>query len=301
MLFLIVTPATAQNLFADHINPEEPRRKTRYIRKSTVFSSVLLALAISSSPTNALKRQIFQKRYDPNLEEVRILSIDGGGTKGVIPLTILNQLEIQTGKPICENFDLLGGTSVGCILSTGLSAPKDPTQKIWQPYSSQELLDIFQETAPKIFSKMRVGSSLYDSSHLEELVDKFLGNTTFSQSLIPRVGLALDETTLTTRVFSSEDQHDYLARDVVLASSAVPILFPKVQLSAVDKAHPIYTLLDGASLSISNDPAADIIAKTREIYPKARRFSIVSLGNGITNKRNDLNKFLGYLVEEPVT
>ena len=96
MLFLIVTPATAQNLFADHINPEEPRRKTRYIRKSTVFSSVLLALAISSSPTNALKRQIFQKRYDPNLEEVRILSIDGGVTKGVIPLTILNQLEIKS-------------------------------------------------------------------------------------------------------------------------------------------------------------------------------------------------------------
>ena len=54
---------------------------------------------------------------------IRILSIDGGGIRGVIPAMILARIESLTGKPIAELFDLIAGTSTGGILTLGLTKP----------------------------------------------------------------------------------------------------------------------------------------------------------------------------------
>src|SRR5882672_3320475 len=56
----------------------------------------------------------------------RLLSIDGGGLAGLIPaealILIEKQLDDLTGqqRPLCERFDLIGGTSTGAILAAGL-------------------------------------------------------------------------------------------------------------------------------------------------------------------------------------
>jgi patatin-like phospholipase/acyl hydrolase len=249
-------------------------------------------LAIVAPPTSALNSQFLHKRYNPNLEEVRILSIDGGGIKGVIPLTVLGRIETVTNQTISENFDIIAGTSAGCILSTGLSAPKDPTQKVWQSYSTQELLTAFVNNAPTFFSKMRLRPSLYDPSTLEILAEKFLGDTTFSQSLIPRVATAFDETTLTTKIFSSEDEDDHFAKDIALASSAVPMIFPKRVFSPIGRTSPVHTLRDGGLLD--NNPTADAIAVARRIYPKANKFRVISLGDGRADQKNANTRILAY-------
>jgi len=44
---------------------------------------------------------------------LRILAIDGGGIRGIIPAVVLAAIEKQSGKPICELFDLIAGTSTG--------------------------------------------------------------------------------------------------------------------------------------------------------------------------------------------
>ena len=54
---------------------------------------------------------------------VKILAIDGGGIRGIIPATVLMEIERQTGKPAAQLFDLIAGTSTGGILAVGLVKP----------------------------------------------------------------------------------------------------------------------------------------------------------------------------------
>lgn len=51
----------------------------------------------------------------------KILSIDGGGIRGLIPALVLAEIEKRAGQPISKCFDLIGGTSTGGILALGLT------------------------------------------------------------------------------------------------------------------------------------------------------------------------------------
>lgn len=64
---------------------------------------------------------------------VRILSIDGGGIRGIIPLTILSHLEEDTKKPIAQLFDVITGTSTGGIIALGLNVPNERDTLSIQP------------------------------------------------------------------------------------------------------------------------------------------------------------------------
>jgi uncharacterized protein len=53
----------------------------------------------------------------------KVLALDGGGIRGIIPALLLAALEDQTRRPICESFDLIAGTSTGGIIALGLTKP----------------------------------------------------------------------------------------------------------------------------------------------------------------------------------
>ena len=53
---------------------------------------------------------------------MKVLSIDGGGIRGLIPAVVLAELEGRTGRRIAELFDLVAGTSTGGILAGALGA-----------------------------------------------------------------------------------------------------------------------------------------------------------------------------------
>ena len=57
-------------------------------------------------------------------KSLHVLSIDGGGIRGIFPALLLAEIESRTGKPICQLFDSIAGTSTGGILALGLSKPK---------------------------------------------------------------------------------------------------------------------------------------------------------------------------------
>src|SRR5271170_6477506 len=78
----------------------------------------------------------------------RILSIDGGGTRGIIPATILASIEERTGKPISQLFDLIAGTSTGGILALGLTKPDSSGRP---SFSAQDLCNLYEEEIPNIF------------------------------------------------------------------------------------------------------------------------------------------------------
>jgi patatin-like phospholipase/acyl hydrolase len=53
---------------------------------------------------------------------IRVLTIDGGGTRGLFPATILRKLEEETGKSITDMFDVIAGNATGGIIAVGLAS-----------------------------------------------------------------------------------------------------------------------------------------------------------------------------------
>jgi|SRR5882757_3180155 len=99
----------------------------------------------------------------------RILSLDGGGAKGFYTLGVLNQVEAMLGgKPLCEHFDLIFGTSTGSIIAALLALG----------HSVQSIRDLYEKNITKITGKLFTGGR---TKALAELVEKVFGNANFTQ------------------------------------------------------------------------------------------------------------------------
>ena len=82
---------------------------------------------------------------------MRILSIDGGGIRGVIPATLLDYVERKKERPICELFDLIAGTSTGGILALGLG----------MGLRAQDILDFYQQRGPRVFPAISIPAGIW--------------------------------------------------------------------------------------------------------------------------------------------
>jgi hypothetical protein len=119
-----------------------------YVRKRSIASFAadhqipLSSSAHSSLMTGGEKR----KSIYP------ILSIDGGGIRGIIPATMLVEIEKITSEPIANLFQLIGGTSTGGILALGLTKPDDLFPACPQ-YTAQQMLNCYTQEHAQIFQK----------------------------------------------------------------------------------------------------------------------------------------------------
>ena len=90
------------------------------------------------------------------MKKTRILSVDGGGIKGIVPAVVLfhleNYLKQLTNNPnsrIHDYFDLFSGASTGAIIIAGLLSPDSNNRP---KYTSKEILDLYIETGHIIFN-----------------------------------------------------------------------------------------------------------------------------------------------------
>jgi len=83
-------------------------------------------------------------------DPIRVLSIDGGGIRGVVPAVILGEIERLTGKPIAESFDLIAGTSTGGILALALTVPGPDGRP---RYSARDLIALYEKEGSRIFGR----------------------------------------------------------------------------------------------------------------------------------------------------
>lgn len=88
--------------------------------------------------------------------KLKILALDGGGTRGIIPATILDLLLKETGNTLFEEFDLVAGTSTGGILATALASGQT-TGAVVDMYLN-ESDDIFYDT---LWDDMKDGFPLF--------------------------------------------------------------------------------------------------------------------------------------------
>jgi uncharacterized protein len=91
---------------------------------------------------------------------VRILAIDGGGIRGLIPARVLAEIERRCGRRAGELFDLVAGTSTGAIIACALTKP--------EPLAAERIARIYLEEGPEIFSR----SLLKRITSVEGLLDE---------------------------------------------------------------------------------------------------------------------------------
>jgi uncharacterized protein len=76
---------------------------------------------------------------------MKVLTIDGGGIRGLIPARVLEEIERRCGRPAGELFDLVAGTSTGAIIACALTKP--------QPLPAGRIARIYLDEGPEIFSR----------------------------------------------------------------------------------------------------------------------------------------------------
>ena len=235
-------------------------------------------------------------------EIIRILSVDGGGIRGIIPARILQRIEEGTEKHAIDLFHLIAGTSTGGIIGCGLLKGK----------TAAELAQLYADRGGEIFHRSLwdkvttidgLSNPDYDAGPLENILGEELGDTWLSErkdtellvpsyaiqlpfeqpgdglgSLVPRApyffkswkarGVDLDPG-------EKSEELDFRLRDIARATSAAPTYFPPASIK--NRADQSFGMIDGGVFA--NNPAMCALVAAYKLFP-GKKFMMVSLATG---------------------
>lgn len=251
----------------------------------------------------------------------RILSIDGGGLRGIIALQILKKIEELTKVPIALNFDLIAGTSTGGLIACALTL-QDPNRPNWPKYKVADIEKLFLEHGASIFPKgknfMRRVDFLknlfkprYSSNGIEKVLAKYVNkNDSLYNCLKPLIVCSYDVTNnkplLFNTRFITKPRQDFENSsfdpdknirliDICRATSAAPTYLPSYSFNYAHTkgdSQIKVNCVDGGI--IANNPSlvalTDVMRYRKEIYKGSCDHQgnmdvyLLSLGNGSTQK-----------------
>ena len=221
-------------------------------------------------------------------KSVRILSIDGGGIRGILPAMLLAWLERKTGQPVSQLFDLIAGTSTGGILALGLVRPNGDGRPA---YSAEEMAELYVREGNRIFAsnlwhKLRslgsIGDQKYPAHGMEEVLQRYFGETRLSNALTSTLVPSYEIERripffFKSRNAQSQPTHDFPMWQVARATSAAPTYFEPARIEAAHEGD-YWALIDGGVFA--NNPAACALVEGRTQFPEAGGFVVCSLGTG---------------------
>ncbi|QNL48639.1 patatin-like phospholipase family protein [Olivibacter sp. SDN3] len=240
----------------------------------------------------------------------KILSIDGGGIRGIIPGMILvaleEKLKNKTEDPhaaIVDFFDFFAGTSTGGILICLLLCPDQEDPK--RPrFSAKEALDLYLKYGHDIFkmsfvkrvvSRLGLASERYNSDTLERVLLKYFGKCKLSELIKPCIISAYNIELRKTHFFRQQtaiergDVRDFYLKDVCRATSAAPTYFSVAEIYSI--AGTRYPLLDGGVFA-TNPALSGLVEVTKAFnQTKINDIHIFSLGTGRSRKSYNLEHF----------
>ena len=199
---------------------------------------------------------------------MRVLAIDGGGIRGLIPALVLAEIESRTGRRIAELVDMIAGTSTGGILACALGKP--------DPLPASEIATLYVEEGPKIFDRSllkqitSLGGYLderYSDKGLVQALERYLGDTPMNAATLPLLLTTYDTEARAIHLLRSEGEHSGASMvDAAHATSAAPTYFEPVRLDGA-------CLIDGGVFA--TNPALVAFAELR-----GKLDLLLSLGTG---------------------
>ncbi|KAH9711768.1 Patatin [Citrus sinensis] len=258
-------------------------------------------------------------------KKITVLSIDGGGIRGIIPGTILAFLESKLQEldgpsaRIADYFDVVAGTSTGGLVTTMLTAPN----KEGGPFSAaKDINNFYLEHGPKIFPQISrsnflesIASSIdklllgpkYDGKYLRTLVNDLLGDVTVKETLTNVVIPTFDIKLLQPVIFSTTDGKENVLKnarlaDICISTSAAPTYFPPHYLETKDSdsgGTRTFDLVDGG-VAANNPTLLAISHISKEMVKQNPQFRdknpmdgrdmlVLSLGTGTAKKELKYN------------
>lgn len=158
----------------------------------------------------------------------RVLAIDGGGVRGVLPASFLATVEEQINGSVVDYFDLVVGTSTGGIIALGLGAG----------LPAADIRDFYLERGPRIFPGNRLirrarglATAKYDQMQLKTELDDVFGEKRIGESktrlVIPSMDVNTGKVHLWKTAHSPRFVQDYLRPmvEAAMATSAAPTFF----------------------------------------------------------------------------
>lgn len=236
----------------------------------------------------------------------RILSIDGGGIRGLIPARIVEYLEDRAGRPAAQLFDMIAGTSTGGLLALGFSHPDAQGQP---SFSGKDAVALYRDKGPRIFDEPFFRSEWvqpkYPADGLEAALQEVFGDSMLAEALtgVLVTTYAMDvppppqpdaQPKPQAFFFKSwrakhgnrtgnqrPEDRNFRMRDAARATSAAPTYFAPAEIESQSGRR--YLCCDGGVFA--NNPAMCALASSRELYagvPAAERpeIYVVSLGTG---------------------
>lgn len=240
----------------------------------------------------------------------KILSIDGGGIRGIIPGQIVVEIEKEFGIKTADYFDMISGTSTGGILTCAYLCPddEDPSKP---KFNAEEVVGLYFERGDQIFDvpffhKIRTAGGILDEKYPEKGIEKalqdYFGNVWLKDLLKPCVVTSYDITNRKGHFFcrhkaQQDTDYNFKIKDVARATSAAPTYFECEQISS--EAKNTYTLIDGGVFV--NNPSLVSYAEGRNIFKRedgdeatAKEMKILSIGTGFTKKAYEHKKAKNY-------
>ncbi|XP_076902537.1 patatin-like protein 1 [Bidens hawaiensis] len=262
-----------------------------------------------------------QNELATNGKLITILSIDGGGIRGIIPGTILALLESQLQEldgndvRLADYFDVIAGTSTGGLVTTMLTAPDENNRPL---YAAKDIVPFYMEHGPKIFPQQggiwgsivnivkRLIGPKYNGKYLRKLLRDKLGNTRLNNTLTNVVVPTFDIQRLQPTIFSTYEaevnpSYNALLSDICISTSAAPTYFPSYYFKNkyADGNDQEYNLIDGGvaannpMLVTISEVAKQLMRENPKFFPvnpmDYGRFLMISIGTGAPKETKQYN------------
>jgi predicted acylesterase/phospholipase RssA len=235
--------------------------------------------------TVAKRMKIYKKlslnHVEPNSQQYNILSIDGGGIRGLIPAVWLSELERRTQLSSSSMFHMMAGTSTGAIVAASLSLP-DKSDERRSRYKAVNIVELYTNHSNGIFSRASVMQHFfglwpkYTNEGRQTVFNEYFGDTRLSQTLTDLIVTTVNSGGNTTELFRrseslTDPSKDYKLADVLMCTTAAPTYFPPYKLNGS-------VFVDGGVQA--NNPAMIAYADARGKTANRENILVLSLGTG---------------------
>ena len=243
--------------------------------------------------------------------KVRILSLDGGGIRGIIPASVLQYVESKLAEfsnnpnaRIADYFDMIVGTSTGGILGCFYLIPNPKRFDAGNPrakYTASEALKLYSEKGEAIFNQSKKNDWLglrqlfnatqYKPETIESIFKDKFGDIIFDQLLGRLIITTYDMQSQKSFFFNSREvekhksDSKFMVRDVARSTSAAPTYFPPAIIRNFGNNSQMVNIDGGV---FTNNPTMCAYAEARTTdfenvginKPSAKDMLMLSIGTG---------------------
>ncbi|KAH9663504.1 Patatin-like protein 1 [Citrus sinensis] len=238
---------------------------------------------------------------------ITILSIDGGGIRGIIPGVILAYLESQLQEldgqdaRLADYFDVIAGTSTGGLITAMLTAPKEQNRPM---SAAKDIVPFYIRHGPQIFPQLRgmlansvvnrvraLMGSKYDGKYLHKVIKENLKDTKLHQTLTNVVIPTFDIKKLQPTIFSSfqvaaSPDLDAQLADIAIGTSAAPTYFPAYYFENPDDHGTLkeFNLIDGGVAANNPDDTLQGDLSSIDLTTPENSENLVRAGEALLKK-----------------